>query len=348
MITLTIAIFCLASLLSFWRAEMKNAKSFWWALAGLLLFLLAAFRSGDAVRDYDTFVEIYNNIAQSSIEISFVIIAWIVRHIFFDNVIFVFIIFAALGVSLKLKAIKTLTSLGFLSLVIYISNFYILHELTQIRAGVAAGFLLLSIKPIYERDFRKFLFFSICAVLFHYSALLIFLLWFFKGNSINKYIYATTIPLACVVYFFNINLVELFIPFIPIEHIQQRFTIYTELQKQEIGGFNEINVFNYVFLAKCLIYYVLLWKSDLLKKQNKYAPLLLKIQALSLTSFVLFAAMPVFAFRMSELFGIVEIILIPFLYYVFKPRSLSITAVVFIGLCILLINIFHSDLIIST
>jgi hypothetical protein len=343
MITIVILLFCLASFFSFLKFGEKNTKTFLLLLGGLL-FLAAAFRVGNTVNDYDAYVIYYKNAFNTNVEFSFIFIAWIVRHIFFDNVLFLFVIYAMLGVALKIKALTTLTTLVFLSVIIYIGNFYILHELTQIRIGVAAGFLLLSIKPLYERNLKKFIFFAGCAMLFHYSALLIFFLWFFKGNSINKYVYAAIIPLAYVLYFFHINLIELFIQLIPIEYIQQRYGTYVLLQKKE-NNFANINVFNYVFLAKCLIFYVLLWKSKLIEIHNKYVNLLLKIEALSLISFVLFSAMPVFAFRISELFGVVEIILIPFIYYVFKPRFLSKALVIFIGLCMLLINIFYVNLI---
>jgi hypothetical protein len=344
MIKLVLLLFCLVSFLSFIKFE-KNTAKVVFLLSGGLLFLLAAFRDGNAVRDYNNYFELYNN-SSWSIEIAFKIIAWIVRYVFLDNIIFLFIIYALIGVGIKYKAIGELTPLCFLSLIIYISNFFILHELTQIRVGVAAGLLLLCIKPIYERDFRKFLFFSSCAVLFHYSALIVFPLWFLKGNKINKYIYAVIIPLAYIFYFLHINIIELSIKFIPIGYIQQRYNNYKLLQIQNIRDFGRINVFNYVFLVKCIIFYIILLKSRLVQMQNKYINILLKMQSFSLASFVFFSAMPVFAFRISELYGIVEIVTIPFIYYILKSKLLSRIIVVFIGLCLLLINIFYNKLIV--
>jgi hypothetical protein len=313
---------------------------------GILLFLVAAFRDGNAVRDYATYIDYYNNnTIKLNIEISFFVIAWIVRHIFFDNVLFLFIIYALFGVGLNLNAIRELTALSFLSLLIYISNFYVLHELTQIRVGVATGFLLMCIKPLYERNLKFFLLFATCAALFHYSGLLVFFLWVLKGNRINKYAYAVVVPLAYIFYFLNISLVEMFIQFIPIGNVQEKYVTYKLLQQQRVDTFNEINVFNFVFLAKCLIFYIILLKSKLVATKNKYTFLLLKIEALSLASFVLFSATPIFAFRIYELFGVVEIILIPFIYYVFKSKILSKAMIVFIGLCLLLIIIFYNHLI---
>jgi hypothetical protein len=322
----------------------KITQSFFFLV--ILLILLAAFRDGNAVRDYNGYVSVYKKESTYLIEISFYIIAWLVNHVFFNNVIFLFVIYAILGVSLKAKAIRELTALYFLSLVIYISSFYILHELTQIRAGVAAGFLLLCIKPVYERNLRKFLLFASCAVLFHYSALPIYFLWFLKGDRINKYFYAAIIPFSYIFYFSHIDLVKLIIQFIPIAYIQKKYAAYVYLQTIAAGD-AKTNVFNYVFLAKCLIYYVILWKSNLIKTQNKYITLLLKIEALSLVCFVLFSSIPVISSRVNELFGVVEIILIPMIYYVFRQKLFSTFIVTFIGLCFLLISIFYTHLIIS-
>jgi hypothetical protein len=343
MIPIVITLFFPPLFLSFSRLGQKKNRLFF-VLIGIALFLVAAFRDGDAVRDYANYVDWYNN-KRGGVEISFFAIVWIVRHIFFDNVLFLFIIYALLGVCLKLKAIQELTALSFLSLLMYISNFYILHELTQIRAGVATGFLLLSIKPLYERDLKKFLFLATCATFFHYSGLLVFFLWIFKGDHINKYIFAMVVPLSYIFYFFNIDLIEVFIKFIQIGNVQEKYGVYKFALKRMKAEYGDINVFNIVFLTKCLIFYIILFKSRLIEKQNKYVNLLLKIEAVSLVSFVSLSAIPVFAFRIYEFFGVVEIILIPFIYYVFESKVLAKTMIVFIGFCLLGIIIFYNKLI---
>jgi len=342
MIIIVILLFLLVSFFSFFKLGKKTTQIFF-VLIGVILFLIAGFRGEGIDRDYSTYLLYYNKPGRIAVELSFTIISTIAH--FFGDPIFLFVFYATLGVVLKVIAIRELTALCFLSSVIYISNLYILHELTQIRAGVASGFLLLCIKPIYDRNFWKFIIFAGCATLFHYSAILVFLLWFIKGNHINKYFYATIIPLAYIVHFLNINLMEMFIKLIPITDIQKKYSVYMLLQEQEFGDFAKINVFNLSFLASCLIYYVILWKSELVKMQNRYVNLLLKIEAFSLTSFILFSAMPVFAFRISELLGVVEIILIPFMYYAFKPKLLSTSIVVSAGLGLLLINLFYIKLI---
>jgi hypothetical protein len=344
MIILVFSLFCFVFLFSFLSLKKKIEKIFL-LFIGICLFLLAAFRDGDVLSDYGDYVNIYEAIRlhKVSVESSFSFIAWIVRYIFFDKVIFLFIIYALLGVILKLKAIKELTPLIFLSLVIYISKYYILHDLIQIRVGVASGLLLLCIKPIYERNLKSFLFFLIGATFFHISALVIVPLWFLKVSKINKYIYVAIIPVSYLFYFLNINMVDLIIKFIPIDFVQQKYNYYLIIQQN--GVFSERLVFGLTYFVRCLIYLVLLWKSNSISLHNKYINLLLKIEAFSLASFVMFFSMPVLAGRISELFGIIEIILIPCLYYVFKPKLLSKLIVIVVGICLILISIFRANLI---
>ena len=87
--------------------------------------------------------------------------------------VLLFVIYASIGVTCKIFAIKRLTSLLFLSLVIYISNVYLLHDMTQIRAGVASGIFLLAIRPLAEHKIFRYTALILLAALFHYSSLLL-------------------------------------------------------------------------------------------------------------------------------------------------------------------------------
>jgi hypothetical protein len=110
------------------------------------------------------------------------------------------------------------------------------------------------------------------------------------------------------------------------------------------GLFTTINVFNVITLIQLTLCCIFIYKSDYLATKNKYATLLIKIYVLSQAIFILFASMPVFAFRISGLYEIVQIIILPFLLYIFKPRYVAI-GIIF-GFCLLLlsINLFHSNL----
>lgn len=315
----------------------------YWGI-GFFLILIAALRNGNVVHDYDEYISIYNNIEDyNTIEYSFKLIRYVVKA-WFNQPLGLFIIYAILGVSLKLKAIYQLSSFYFLSVIIYISNFFLLHEMTQIRVGVAAGFFLLALKPLAERQFKKFILYILIASFFHYSAIILFPFWFITNKKFNKkewYFYLSLIPLGYLFTTFTYNILI----YIPIENIRLKLEMYKSLQESGAVGFSEANLFNPYFLFKCVIYYFIYFKYKQLENCNRYFPLLLKIYGFSLFIFPAFSFIPIVGYRLSELTGCVEIILYPLLVYCFTPKIIAKGIVIFIGLLLLLVNIFHKQLI---
>ena len=341
MILILFAVFFLGVLSSFFLPKDRIDKYLIILFLGLVLILTAGFRKEEAVRDYVTYVTYFHEQDFLLVEPSFVLISNVIHLLIGPYPIYLFVLFATLGVSLKLTAIKQLSELWFLSIVIYVSHFFILHEMTQIRAGIASALLLLCVKPIYDRDLKKFLLFAFLGFVFHYSAIVILPLWFL-GLKPRKIFLLFSIPVAYIIYFTGINLITT----IPIAVIQSKISIYQTLMEMGNEESILINVFNLVFLGKIALFYFLLSKYKLIASHNKYVPVLMKIYCISLISYPVLAVMPPVATRINELFAIVEIALLPLIYYSFKPIWFSKSIVVFIGICFLLINLFYVKLIV--
>lgn len=342
MISFLIIFFILFSLIAFIPPKDIYYKIVIFFGCGVLLVFTAALREIGVDRDSVLYEEMFYNYDVSMVEPSFQLLSQFIQKYLESDITYLFFLYAIFGVFTKLFAIKDLTKLWFLSLVIYLSNFYIIQELTTIRAGVASGFLMLCLKPIYDRDWKRFLLFAGIAIFFHYSALVILPLWFL-GNNPRKHWLLVSIPIGYLIYFSGINLVGV----LPIPGIQEKLEMYKRLQELGDEKANAINVFNLVFLARIVIFYFLLWKYDLIASNNKYFPLLMKIYCLGLVVFLIFSTLPVVAFRVNELYSITEIILIPLLFYGFTPRVFSKLIIEFIGLCFLFIVLFYNKLIAS-
>ena len=94
-------IFLLIALFSLHKTN--KTKIILFIFSGVLLFFIAAFR-GHIDRDYVGYVTLYNKVSSLTtfrIEPTFLIISKIVKQVF-NNVLYLFIIYALLGVSLKL------------------------------------------------------------------------------------------------------------------------------------------------------------------------------------------------------------------------------------------------------
>lgn len=84
---------------------------------------------------------------------------------------------------------------------------------------------------------------------------------------------------------------------------------------------------------------------DLIKEHNKYLPLMIKLMALSLFSFTALSSLPVLAFRISELYGIVEIILFTNIFYTVQPKLLAKIIVITISITLFCISVFYNGII---
>lgn len=314
---------------------------FYW-LGALLLIGFSGFREIGIDHDSVGYKNYYESgdLIWLMAEPTFGIISEFVRYAF-NDFRFVLIIYAILGVWLKFIAIERLTELKWLTIITYFSTFYLLHDFTQIRASIASGILLIALVPLSQRRIWVYMGLICVAILFHYSAIVALPLCFFNNNHLSgtqKTLIALAIPIGIVLHLIHFDPLLV----IPIDTIKVKIEIYRQAQASaEVS----LNVFNLVYLVKYMILYVLLYFYETIYKQNKYVSLLLQIYALSLFCYLALSSNTIFAMRISELYGIVEMILIPFLYYVVRPRAFAIGLVVFVALIYMIINIYSLELI---
>ncbi|WP_051220136.1 EpsG family protein [Prevotella sp. AGR2160] len=312
----------------------------------LIFILVAGFKDMDSVNDaynYEFIFEHYDDpILAKGVEFSYLWISKIFYH-WFHDVRSIFLFYAILGVSLKFIAFRKLSPIIFLPVLFYLSNYYLLHDLTQIRAAVASGFFLFSIYYL-DRDKKIAFLLILCALFFHYSSAALIPLLVLKNSNIEgrkRYLWASIIPIGYILYFLHLNLLS----FIPIPYLANKIEAYQSLAEKGIVG-NEINVFNLVFLVRILIFYFNLYFLDTIKIFNQRTPLLLKIDAFSLFSFPALATIPAIAFRITELLGIVEILLMSNILYTIKQRSIANGVVIFAAFTLLMINVFYLHLLV--
>lgn len=336
----------LVSVLSYVEDYLGKYKILVYYILTLSLVCVAAFRpigcDNDSI-NYEYFFKNYDaKEVVLNVEFSYRWLCGIISKIS-DTVRPIFIIYAVIGVSVKMCAFKKYSDMWSLCVLIYLGYYYLLHDLTQIRASIASGIFLFAIKPLAEKKKWKYFFMICLASLFHYSSLLLLPFLLIDNNeltNLKKYLLALLVPIGYLVYFFHINLVAT----IPIPYISDKIEIYQALNEKGVMG-DEINVFNMVFLVEILVYLFLLLKYNLIIEYNKYLPIMIKIMGLSIFSFLIFATLPVLAFRTHDLYGIVDIILFTNIYYVIRPRLLSKSVIVIIAIALLSITIFYTGLI---
>lgn len=220
-----------------------------------------------------------------------------------DGFRYLLVTYAVIGVGLKIAAIVKLSPLRWLSIATYFTSYFLLHEFTQIRVAVASSLILFSLKAVYEQNLRRFLLLVAMASMFHYSALLAIPLYLLRGQNLSRRSSAAilaSIPVALILRELQFN--PLYV--VPIDTVRAKVEVYLATEEQRDL---KLNIFNKVYLVKYLILYVLMFLGPRIEAKWKYFGVYIKTYAVSLFAYIALSYNSVFAIRVSELFGVVEI-----------------------------------------
>lgn len=233
-----------------------------------------------------------------------------------------FVIFALIAVSLKMYSIYKYSSFFTLSFIFYLSSLFFMHEMTTIRAGIAAGLLLLSINDFEEKKHWSFIWKMVLALLFHYSSLLILGCYLVVINIKNIKYYYYGLLIAIFFAISKINILTLLF----LDKIFPKVQVYLMLQDKT--NENKVNVFNFKILFSLFLLCVFFSNYKQLSKK-KYFVVLYKIHILSLIIFfILSPTAIVFSLRSFELLSIIQILLAPMILFLFAPKFQYIGALI--------------------
>jgi len=310
----------------------------------IILILIVGLRGVGVDNDYSTYESsIYNNLSIG--EPTFLLITFIIRTLGLPNYT-LFLVYAAIGISLKMRIIYKYSYLPIISFIIYLSNIIMLQDINQIRAGVATALFLTSIPYLVQNKKKIFTYIILLATLFHFSSFLLLVLLFIDATPLskNKYIFWGILPLLGYIFYFAFNFIN--VEHIPIAPVREKLIMYKTLQEMGSEGFSNINLFNPYFVFKLLIYYLLFHFYVSLRHKDERITLYLKIFAISLCIFpTLGAITPILGYRSSDLFGSIEILLFPYLFILFKGKRIKGLCTACYFILLFSINLFYKHLI---
>jgi hypothetical protein len=314
--------------------------------AGLIMIILAATKEVGIDPDSEMYEDMFNNFYSSHtadvVEYSFIMLSEFI-HMFSDDVHMLFLFYAILGVGLKLIAFRQLCESWFLPLLVYISYYYIFHELMQIRTGVMSGMFLLSIKPMCEGKRLKAFIFLAIGTFFHYSALVLFPLLFLSNKPLSgkgRLAWALVVPIGYFFFFYGFSALLDISTGLP--YIGEKLALY---QKGTETGVLKIavNVFNPLYLLTTVLYLYLLYFHDNVIEHNQYFPLLIKIFGLGVLSYTMLSSFPVLAQRINLLLVLVITVLYPNLKNTVRPLWVGTTVVLLVTFAYLNIGLPSID-----
>lgn len=311
-----------------------SSKTLVFIVIGILLILIAGLRPIGIDKDSLAYVSVLHVSLSEANFIDKEPTFWLINE--FNKILFgvseqtFFLIFAMIGVGIKLYVIKKYSLTPILSLLTYIAMFFVLHEMTQIRAGVAIGLVFLAFHDLVMNRSLSFVIKILIASLFHYSAIIMLLFYPLSANKINSLFYIM-LPLVGL-FLSDSNVISGImyqsVSILP-DILSTKIHIYLSMMEQgEIAQVNPVNAGNFFLLC---IYYLNIYIAT--KKQNYEAEegyYLLCIKLLGFGFFILFAFsfLEVFAYRMANylFFGLVFIL--PVVVKYFRQRILFIAIIV--------------------
>ncbi|WP_237391264.1 EpsG family protein [Dryocola clanedunensis] len=304
-----------------------NLNLFCFFAVWIILSLIAGFRVPGIDRDSLSYIDLINRPLDELWfqEPTFLFFILINKFFFCGDYRTFFVMYALIGIGVKVYAINKLPAYKYTALLIYIALYFILHDMTQIRVGVASGFFLLSIFYLNGQK-RKAFICQIIATLFHYSAFLGFVTLLFSSKKTNKILFGGSVFFALVISkWLSQDIIIKISEYLP-EIISFKVNAYIYKLNSE-GLFQTFNQYNFYYLGCAVLFYIALIRIKnagvIDNDQRSLLILSTKTVALMLLCYFLFAPIPIFSGRFAEFFGITLIIFIPSLMSILHPAFFS-------------------------
>lgn len=311
---------------------------------GLLLVLFAGFREIGADKDSIQYQEYFLNPSNPifSVEYTFFYISEFLYN-YSSDVHILFVVYALIAISIKFFFFRKFSDSFYLPVIIYIGYFFMMQEMTQIRAGVATALVLPIILLIAEKQRFKAFLVMLIAISFHYSALTILPMLFLSNKDMSpkkRWLLSLVVPLSYLIHFIGAENIYLSLD---IPYLGEKLKGYQMLRDRGLAG-DKFNVFSVPFVAQVLLYYYVIYYYDIIIKRNKYLPIMIQMATCFILIYLNFSFIPVIAYRISDFYAITNIFLYTNIAYTVNPRWLGNTIVYFAGLAQLLISIYVTEL----
>lgn len=295
----------------------KPSKTVLWSLI-VFFILFIGLRGTDVDLDY------HNYLAASKkgwgvAEISYFLISDLSFALTDDSVL-IFVIYAAVGAITQFTAMYRYSGSFWLSVAFWFCTYFILLDMNAIRAGAAIGFAMLSWEPWSKGKHWQAIGFILLACFFHYSFFVLLAAYpFIRNNKKYLYLFLGLVPFAYVLHFglkaFSI------LDVLNLSIVAIKSDAYNKTDTGQLPVFSTVLLFRMAVIA--LLFY---YRETFEKDCDKFY-LLLKLYCAGFFISVSLADAPVIAMRLLDIFACSELILLPLLYDVVKPKWAGIASV---------------------
>ena len=327
----------ISSLLAMTKQFYKHRQMILFGIA-IMLILLAGLRV-DTGYDYDSYKAIFNNSPnlyqliiygnRINIETGYILINSIVKTIggSFNLVLFVS---ASISVLIVTKSLTKYSVYPILSMLIYVSRFYFVRDMGQVRSSIACAIVLYSIKFINRKQLKEFTITILIACLFHSVALIGFLLYGFNLIKFKDYKYVYKLLLVSIIVS-QLKVINLILKIV--SNILPQYAVYINSEYYSLSN----SLINPVLIMQILILIVFVYFRKAIEYKNENYKVILNGYLISTLILILLNDYYTLAGRLSTVFATFEILIIPmFVKYVFKDKDKIVVYILIILYCIVI------------
>jgi hypothetical protein len=284
---------------------------------GISLALLAGLRSEEVSRDYLPYQFAFDNINdfiqnESGVyfgvyEPGFIGIVLLFKFFFVQNYgVAIMLFFATTSVAMKIFIFDRFSINPYAVILLYFSHYFIIHEMTQIRIGLASAIFLVSLIFYFKNNYKAYAGMILLATLFHYSALIYLILLFINKKKFNLYFYSSLLIISFVLGFLKLPLFNVVGDLFSSIDNTGKLGAYSNIIQYDMS--DSVKVFNVINLGRifCSVYLMFVVpKAEFLRDQR--LTFFLKCNIISIFALSLFSGVPLIAFRISDLFAILAV-----------------------------------------
>ncbi|MEZ8337463.1 EpsG family protein [Vibrio cyclitrophicus] len=242
-----------------------------------------------------------------------------------------------LAISLKLYLVQRFSRCYAISIFAYISIYFLLHDVIQMRAALAAAVFMWSLPDLAEKN-RRYIYKIALASICHYSSLFLFPLYLLNFGKIKKTNYYFFYILTLIIssqYNIILDLATNISGILPgvFGYKAQRYLV---LINQDVHtSYNLLNIYN---LSLIFISLILIWKSS--DQYSNFDNMIVKVLAVSNYIYITMSAIPVLAARVSELMAITVVFALAIIYHFSRFKLLTMVIIMGYLSCVFYINYF--------
>lgn len=188
-----------------------------------------------------------------------------------------------------------------LSMFLYVGFYFVLHDMIQMRASVAAGILLVAVRNIQTRRWYVYFPLVALAVFFHSSAIVFVPLFFLPRKRMYRPFWMTLLGVCLIIGITGVQLGKL-VRFLPLDIVNNYLMSYGGerfVTDAKVGPMR---------ILLCVVLMIMVYYLPQLQKRYPLATVCLGISICSQACYLLLGGMPVMPIRLGELLGTADIL----------------------------------------